>query len=370
MRELDDDEMVDQLRTHLLRADSPTPSIEALVHAFLPAAYVDHTHADAILALTNRNDGLAIVKEALGPDVIVLPYVTPGFKLALAAARALDDHPDAWGMVWAHHGIVTWGDTAQASYETMIRLVTRAEQYVAANRAKPGASPTVGRPLVAVQSRTEEMSDARLAQVAPVVRGLLAERTGDCDRPYRQVVLRPLTGPEVLAVLASPGAREAFVNPALTTDHLIRTKALPLLVEGVDFDDPAALRARLESAVQTYCEDYQAYVEQHRADMPTGMEPFAPQPRVVLIPGLGVLCAGPDLHDAEHRAGHHRAHACGQGLDHGGWGPLPRAAGGRALPHGVPDAPARSSRGRPGARAGAASAAGGAARHCAGTWRW
>ncbi len=114
---MSDAAMVDQLRTHLLRADSPTPSIEALVHAFIPARFVDHTHADAILLLTNREDGEAAVVEALGPGVIVIPYVTPGFKLALAVAEALEAQPEARAMVWAHHGIVTWGETARESYE-------------------------------------------------------------------------------------------------------------------------------------------------------------------------------------------------------------------------------------------------------------
>ncbi len=298
VRELDDADMVDRLRTHLLRADSPTPSIEALVHAFLPGIYVDHTHADAILALTNREDGLTITKEALGPDVIVLPYVTPGFKLALAAARALDDHPEAWGMVWSHHGIVTWGETAQESYDMMIRLVARAEQYLGATQTKSAAALPVKKLSVSAESKVREALDDRLARVAPVVRGLLAERTGDCDHPYRRVVLQTLTGPEIRAALGTPGARDTFVNPVLTTDHLIRTKALPLLVEGVDLDDPESLRQRLEAAVQTYCDEYQDYVNRHQADLPKGMQPFGLQPRVVLIPGLGALCAGVDLRDA------------------------------------------------------------------------
>ncbi len=155
--DLDDDAMVDQLRTHLLRADSPTPSIEALVHAFLPAIFIDHTHADAVLLLTNREDGEATAAEALGDDVIVLPYVTPGFKLALAAAEALEARPGARAMVWAHHGIVTWGDTARESYETMIDLVSRAEEWAAARRAAraPHAKATgaAGGPARAARSR-------------------------------------------------------------------------------------------------------------------------------------------------------------------------------------------------------------------------
>ncbi|OFW57522.1 MAG: hypothetical protein A2133_02010 [Actinobacteria bacterium RBG_16_64_13] len=298
LRELDDAEMVEQLRTHLLRAASPTPSIEALVHAFLPAAFVDHTHADAILALTNRDDGATAIKEALGNDVIVLPYVTPGFKLALAAARALDAQPGAWGMVWAHHGVMTWGETARDSYEMMINLVSRAERYVAASRAKPGSPPAAGRPLVAVQSRRQAGLDARLAQVAPILRGLLAERSGDCDRPYGRVVLQTISGPEVLAALAGSGVGEAFVNAPLTTDHLIRTKPLPLLVDDLDSPDPEVLRARLEAAVQGYCETYQAYLARHEDAMPAGMQAFDPRPRVVLVPGLGVFCAGPDLRES------------------------------------------------------------------------
>jgi len=152
---LDDETMVDQLRTRLLRADSPTPSIEALVHAFLPGTYVDHTHADAVLALTNRVGGEEAVRRALGEEVIVLPYVTPGFKLALAAADALDAQPGARAMVWAHHGIVTWGDTAREAYETMIELVSRAEEAVAKGRTGPGAPPAAARPLVAVQSEAQ-----------------------------------------------------------------------------------------------------------------------------------------------------------------------------------------------------------------------
>jgi rhamnose utilization protein RhaD (predicted bifunctional aldolase and dehydrogenase)/NAD(P)-dependent dehydrogenase (short-subunit alcohol dehydrogenase family) len=311
--ELDDEEMVEQLRTHLLHADSPTPSMEALVHAFLPGTFIDHTHADAILAVTNRDDGEAAARQALGDDVIVLPYVTPGFKLALAAFSALEARPSAWGMVWAHHGIVTWGDTARESYEVMINLVSRAEHYVSASRAAYGAlssvrgagaqspapaEPPAGRPLVASQSRVQAELEPRLARVAPILRGLLAEQTGDRDRPYRRVVLRSVTGPEILAALAAPWSREALVTPPLTTDHLIRTKALPLWVEDLAYDDEAGVRAQLEAAVDSYCEAYKAYLARHSADMPEGVEPFDARPRVVMVPGLGVFCAGPDLRES------------------------------------------------------------------------
>ena len=290
LKELDDGTMVDQLRTHLLRADSATPSIEALVHAFLPATFVDHTHADAILALTNRPDGETVARQALGDDVIILPYVTPGFELALAAAAALEACPAARGMVWAHHGLVTWGDSARQSYEAMIDVVSRAERFLEARRAQAGA--------IALDAAADSAIEARLALVAPVVRGLLAQRTDDCDRPYRRVVVQPLTTPEVLAALAAPGAREILVTPPLTSDHLIRTKALPLWVEGLAYDDPGKLREQLEAAVQSYCEIYEAYLDRYATSMPPGVQPFDPRPRVVLIPGLGAFCAGLDLRES------------------------------------------------------------------------
>ncbi len=300
---LNDEAMVDQLRTHLLWAGSPTPSIETLVHAFLPARFIDHTHADAILALTNRDEGEEAVREALGGDVIVLPYVTPGFKLALAAAGAVAACPTAWGMVLAHHGLVTWGETARESYELMINLVSRAERFLEKSRLQFGAPPPAARGVAAVQTATQigthTRLEERLDQVAPIVRGLLAGHTGDCDRPYRRVVLRVLTGPDILASLACPGAREVFVTPPLTTDHLIRTKALPLWIDDLPYDGYERVRVRLEAAVGDYCREYEAYLNRHAPDMPPGVKPFDSQPRVVMIPGLGVFCAGPDIDEAD-----------------------------------------------------------------------
>ena len=124
--------MVNELRTHLFDHRAGTPSIEALVHAWIPARYVDHTHADAILALTNQAGGETLVREALGKDVIVLPYVKAGFALAKASADAFEAQPGARAMVLLKHGVITWGATARESYERMIEVVSDAERFVAA----------------------------------------------------------------------------------------------------------------------------------------------------------------------------------------------------------------------------------------------
>ena len=239
-----------------------------------------------MLALTNQPDGESLVRRALGDDVVVVPYVAPGFLLAKAAIEALERQPGARAIVWSRHGIVTWGESAQGLYETMIELVTRAERCLEAQSARflRAAAPT---PIAVAASR--------VATVAPLLRGLLAARTGDPDRPFRRVIVQPLVTDEILRFVDADGARDLALTPPLTSDHLIRTKALPAFVENPDYADPARLREQLETAVSTYAADYEAYLARHAALMPAGMTPFDPLPRVVLMPGLGALCAGHDL---------------------------------------------------------------------------
>ena len=123
---LSDEEMVNQLRTHLFDASAPNPSVETLLHAFLPHAFIDHTHADAILALTNQPDGTELIRNALGDRVLVVPYVMPGFRLAKLAAEIFEAKPDAEGMVLLKHGLFTFAADAWTSYERTVDCVDRA----------------------------------------------------------------------------------------------------------------------------------------------------------------------------------------------------------------------------------------------------
>lgn len=280
---LSDERMANEFRTHLLDCRAPNPSIETLAHAFLPAKYVDHTHADAILALTNQVNGADRVSEALGKRIIVLPYVRPGFDLAKEAITALEASSDAAGMVWMHHGLVTWGETARESYERTIELVDAAERYLE-KKAK--------RRLIVEVSTPCETAAARLEQVAPIVRGLLAEATGDENRPWRRIILNALTGREVLEFVDSAEGKRLALTPPLTSDHLIRTKGLPLWIEAPDYDDLAKFRVQVSSALEDYAKAYDGYVERHAGKLAQGVERRDPYPRVVLMPGLGALCAG------------------------------------------------------------------------------
>lgn len=286
---LPDDAMVNELLTHRLVAGTASPSIETLLHAFISATCIDHTHADAILSLTNRCHGSGIVRDALGDDVIVLDYVRPGFSLAKAAADAYDDAPDAAGMVLMKHGLLTWDDDARASYEKTVALVTRAEEYLARKAGK------ARKPRRVTSTGTAR---ERYGNVAPILRGLLAVPTGDADRPYRRFVLQPLITDAVLDLVDSKQGRKIAVSPPLTSDHLTRTKALPMWVDDIPYDDENGIRKRISKAISDYARRYGKFFDRHASRLAHGVSRSDGMPRVVLLPGLGAVCAGADVVEA------------------------------------------------------------------------
>ncbi|MBZ0137886.1 MAG: bifunctional aldolase/short-chain dehydrogenase [Planctomycetes bacterium] len=284
LRELDaltDEEMVNQLRTHMFDASGPNPSVETLLHAFLPHKFVDHSHADAILAITNRPDGEAIVKELFGERIGIVRYVMPGFELAKVCADAYEANPNVEGLVLLKHGLFSFGETAQESYDRHIELVTLAENWLAAERKK-GSELT---------PQFDAPAEPRMfaAQVAPVLRGLLAEATGEPDAPYKRMVLEWRHTPEIMDfVNAAEFSKLALTGP-LTPDHVIRTKALPMIIAEPDFGN---IEEQLAEAVTEYRRDYNDYfdriVEQKKIER-TRLDDF---PRIVLIPGVGLMAWG------------------------------------------------------------------------------
>jgi len=290
LESLSEEQMLDELHRHRLDSRSSSPSVESLFHVFLPHKYIDHTHADAILALTNQPDGKEIAQEALGPDVLVLEYVEPGFKLARAAAAAYEASPQTRAMAWMRHGLVTWGVTARESYEVLIEIISRAETFVA-QKAR--------RPLVVQVSTPVSTAEERFSRLGPMVRGLLARPTGDPDRPHARSILQLLADREVLDFLDSDRGKELAVSAPLTCDHLIRTKPYPLWIDNPQFDDPEAFRNQAARAIADYASAYNEYFERNSARMPAGVMRFDPLPRVLLLPGLGAVCSGGDVRCAQ-----------------------------------------------------------------------
>jgi len=286
LQDLTDEDMRNEFQTHLCNSLAAAPSIETLVHAFIPKKFIDHTHADAILTLTNQPEGERLVREALDHKVLILEYITPGFKLAQAAAAAFEGNPDSKAMVWMRHGLVSWGDTARESYEATISLISLAEEYIAHRQKHPIVVPT---------STPIDVARKRYTEIAPVVRGLLALPTGDPDRPHARTILQPLITREVLDFVDSDRGRELALSPPLTADHLIRTKALPLWVDQPEYGNYAKLKEQIATAISAYGTAYDAYFERHSHQMPKGVMRLDSLPRVILMPGMGALCAGKNV---------------------------------------------------------------------------
>lgn len=288
---MSDEEMVAYLARTLMDPESPRPSIETLLHTWIPRAFVLHSHADAILSLTNVASGEEHVRRCFGDEVAIVGYRRPGFALAKQVALAYQAHPSVRGVVLMNHGLITWADDAREAYDTHIELVSRAEQYTrgSGQQAAGAGEATSPLPFGAVRRPPLDAATRRAvaARVAPVIRG--------CLSAGKRVVLRFDDSPDVLDFLASEQAPAlSQVGPA-TPDHLLNTKRLPLWLEVDDPSDADALAAAARTAIARYAEQYADYVARHNREGHAMLDPY---PRVILVPGIGMWSAGRDARGA------------------------------------------------------------------------
>jgi rhamnulose-1-phosphate aldolase/alcohol dehydrogenase len=281
--EMDDATMVDYLRACGVRPDGPRPSIETLLHAFVPAPHVDHTHPDAVIALTSNPEGHRLVEQAFGDEAVWLDYQRPGFDMSRRIALLLEEHPEARAVLLEKHGLVTWGETGEESYEATIEFVSRAARAI--DEAAEGRFGLGGR--AGPELEDGAVADL-LAQSLPALRGALLS-----DAPG--AVLEVDRSPEAIAFASAARVPEVSQIGAPCPDHLINTKHKPLVV-GLDAasNGPDELSAAFRSGVEEYAEWYRAYYERN-VDDETGQFPIDPAgPRVVLVPGVGVITSGID----------------------------------------------------------------------------
>jgi rhamnulose-1-phosphate aldolase/alcohol dehydrogenase len=279
--DMSDEEMVAYLARCLTEPTSPRPSIETLLHAFIPAKSVFHSHADAILSLVNTADPHAVLDEAFGDAVLRIPYRRPGFLLSREVGEAVRARPGALGLVLLNHGLVTWGDTPEEAYRRHLELVARAAGHVRSRATSPVfvAHRRLRRP--------EEERRKAAAALAPVIRGALSRE--------RHVVTRYTDTPEVLEFVGSGRARTASGAGAATPDHILTTKTHPLWVDVEDTADADAVAASFRAGLERWRADYLEYVGRWRTDEPV----LEAAPRIVLVPGLGMWTAGPNPKTAE-----------------------------------------------------------------------
>lgn len=278
---LSDEAMFEQLRLAMLRPLTFSPSIEALAHAWIDRTFVDHTHANAILTLTNQTNGESIVREALGDDVLIRPYIHPGFLLGKDIAKTLYEKPNVRGIVFMHHGLFTFDDDPRVSYETHLELVDRAKKFI---RSKTSRSFFVFEPRL--------KSSLPIPEVAPFVRGMMAGETGDDNRPFKPVILRTLHDGEMMEVLSHPKLRQIVEGTVLTSDFLIRTKPWMAWIDKPDLHNIEHLRKQIEGAVREFSERYRGYYRSGIERTGRTFPMFNPRPRILVVPELGVFCSG------------------------------------------------------------------------------
>jgi rhamnose utilization protein RhaD (predicted bifunctional aldolase and dehydrogenase)/NAD(P)-dependent dehydrogenase (short-subunit alcohol dehydrogenase family) len=262
---LPDPQMVNELNTHMLRAGAPSPSVETILHAILPHKYVDHTHADAVLSVSNAPDGEKRIREIYGDRVVVIPYIMAGFDLAAYCAREFPKQAgrSTVGMVLLSHGIFSFAGDARDSYELMIELVSMAEEYLAQKKAWN------------IFFESGEKSSFQREEVAAMRRAI-------SDQAGFPMVLKVNDGEKFLGFAQRPDLEKLALQGPATPDHVIRTKPFPML--GRD--------------VAGYAKRYREYFERLSAKAKERKTMLDAAPRMALDPQLGFVAAGRSAKDA------------------------------------------------------------------------
>jgi rhamnose utilization protein RhaD (predicted bifunctional aldolase and dehydrogenase)/NAD(P)-dependent dehydrogenase (short-subunit alcohol dehydrogenase family) len=283
---LSDEDTVNFQRTNLLDAGAPNPSVETLLHAFLPHKFIDHTHSTALLALADQPDCAEICRAVYGRRMGLVPYIMPGFALAKKAAEIYEEDPAVEGLILLRHGIFTFGATAREAYARMIAMVSLAEERVAGGRR------TVFAP------RALPASLAEPAAIAPVIRGACAIADPAIAGAYKRFILDFRGNAAILAYVN--GAELARYSQAgvATPDHTIRTKNYPLLLPPPEAGGIEGFAADVAAAVGRFVADYRDYFARQNPRHDGRKRELDPMPRIVLVPGLGLFGLGRSAKDA------------------------------------------------------------------------
>ena len=285
LKKLSDEDMVALQRANLIDPSSPNPSVETLLHAFLPHAFVDHTHSTAILALADQKHSRAICDDVFGRRLGFVPYIMPGFDLAIAAADVYDRDPSVEGLILDKHGIFTFGESARESYDRMIAFVTMAEERVARDAAR------VSVPGIALPPALATPDD-----IAPLLRGAIAFHRD--ARTTERFVSDFRTSPAILAFVNRSDVRELAARGVSTPDLSIRIKTGPMVLPAPDAAQLAGYGDVISKSVDQFVANYTGYFTRNDARVTPKRRMLDPMPRLTLVPGLGLIGHGRTLKDA------------------------------------------------------------------------
>jgi rhamnose utilization protein RhaD (predicted bifunctional aldolase and dehydrogenase)/NAD(P)-dependent dehydrogenase (short-subunit alcohol dehydrogenase family) len=281
---LSDDEMAHVQRAFLIDPQAPSPSVEMLLHAFMPATFIDHTHATALLSLIDQPNAEALCAEVFAGRLGFVPYLMPGFGLAKKAAQVFDQNRQVEGLILDKHGIFTFGAQARESYERMIEMVTLAEQRLQKNR-KAFASAKIPQQI------------APPGDVAPILRGACCLRDAGGEGAHRRLILEFRSNDAIINYVNGKEVARYARAGVITPDHVIRTKYRPLILTAPEAGKLDEFNTAAHQAAQQFIDDYQAYFTRHQARA-RGAVMHDPLPRVALVPGLGLFGMGTSAKDA------------------------------------------------------------------------
>ncbi|MFT9846585.1 bifunctional aldolase/short-chain dehydrogenase [Aneurinibacillus sp. REN35] len=278
--EMSDEEMVAYLSHCMIDSKHPRASIETLLHAFLPFKHVDHTHPDAIISICCADNGKQVAEEIFGDRFVWVPYVRPGFTLSKMIAEGVRNNPNAELVLMEKHGLVTWGETAEESYAKTIDIINEAERYI--NERVNEETVFGGQKY---ESLTEEEATDLLAKVMPVIRGAVSSD--------KKMLLTYDRGEDMLQFVNSRDAEELSQVGAACPDHLVHTKRVPLFINwDPQTKDVEALVASVKKGITKFKEEYTEYFKRNKNE---GDKMSEPAPRVILIPGVGMINTGKDI---------------------------------------------------------------------------
>ncbi|MQF65181.1 bifunctional rhamnulose-1-phosphate aldolase/short-chain dehydrogenase [SAR202 cluster bacterium AC-409-J13_OGT_754m] len=280
--DMTDDDMVTYLGQCMLNPKDPRPSIETLLHAFLPYKSVIHSHADAIVSLTNTSEAKQILEDIYGSDVSIVEYIRPGFTLSKKVGLAVQNNPNVLGVVLMNHGLFTWGDDPKQAYDRHIDLVNKAENY-ARTKGKSKKVFTSNTNLKITPKDRKQIA----AYISPTIRGLVSNN--------QSMVLRYDDSSDILEFVNSKeGQKLSQVGPA-TPDHTLQTKIKPLWVPISNSIDNQSLVKVLSDSVKRYVDEY---IRWYQTNTDGNHKMLDPYPRVILVPGIGMWTTGKDYKSA------------------------------------------------------------------------
>lgn len=292
--DMTDEEMVDYLSHCMLDKSHPRASIETLLHAFLPYKHVDHTHPDSIISICCAPNGQEIAKEIFGDRFVWVPYIRPGFLLSKMIAEGVQNNPNAELVLMEKHGLVVWGDTAKESYDKTIHIINEAKAYIDHHLTEH--KPFGGQ---STEALPQEKRIQTLNEILPYIRGLVSTSQG-------QIVTYD-DSEDILEFVNSERAASLSQVGAACPDHLVHTKRIPLFI---DWDGNLET---IKTSIEAYKEEYKKYFEAYASSEDIM---FDSSPRVILIPGIGMVNTGKDKASAlVSGALYHRAISVMKGSD-------------------------------------------------------